>query len=115
MSKEGLRNLGFDIPGQGKVTTQQAIMLNRVEKELHSTPDAAKVDDIELQQMTENTARSTENLIVQLEDESPENLRIPVHELLDLDKQFRSIRGLLYSPLQRLWVKKNCGKSGGKE
>ena len=34
-----------------------------------------------------------ENLILQLKEESPEDL--PMHELQDLDKQLRSMRGLL--------------------
>ena len=37
-------------------------MLNRVEKDLPSTSDVAKVDDIELQEIMENAGRSTENL-----------------------------------------------------
>ena len=69
--------------------TRQAIMLNKAEEELPSTSDLAKVDDIELQEYTENTARSMENLIKQFEGESIENL--PMRELQGLDKQLRSI------------------------
>ena len=58
-----------------------------------STSDVAKVDDIELQEILENTVRSTENLTEQLEDESTEDL--PMCELLGLDKQLKSIRGSL--------------------
>ena len=58
-----------------------------------SVSDIAKTDDIELQQITENATRSTENLIVQLEGESSKDL--PMRELLGLDKQLRSIRGSL--------------------
>ena len=43
--------------------------------------------------MMENAARNAENLIAQLESESSKNL--PMHELLGLDKQLRSIRGSL--------------------
>ena len=50
MSKEGVRDLCFDIPIGGKVTAQQAIMLSKVEEELHSTFDVAREDDIELQE-----------------------------------------------------------------
>ena len=46
--KEGLHDLGFNIP-RGKVTARQVIMLNKVEKELPSNSDLAKVDNIELQ------------------------------------------------------------------
>ena len=90
MGKEGLRDSGFDIPIEGKVMAQQAIMLNRMERELPSMSDLAKVDDIELPEITENASRSTENLIEQLEGED-----LPMRELLGLDKQLRSNRGSL--------------------
>ena len=64
-----------------------------MEEELPSTSDAAKAGDIELQEIMENAARSMENLIKQLEGESSEDL--PMRELLVLDKQLRSVRGLL--------------------
>ena len=70
---------------------QQAVMLNRVE--LPSASDVAKADDIELQEIMENAARSKENLTEQFECDSSETL--PMHELQGLDKQLRSIRGLL--------------------
>ena len=84
LGKEGLRNLGFDIP-TGKVTAQEAIMLNRVEEELPSASDIAKADDIELQEI----AKSMEDLITK------EQETLPMHKLLGLDKQLRSIRGSL--------------------
>ena len=65
LGKEGLRNLDFDVQ-KGKVAPQQAVMLNRVEEEMPSVSDIAKADDIELQEITENAARSTQNLIKQL-------------------------------------------------
>ena len=73
MGKNRLCNLGFDIP-RGKVTAQQAVLLNRVEEELPSTSDVANADDIELQEITENASRSTENLIQQPEVESSKDL-----------------------------------------
>ena len=84
--------MGFDVP-RGKPTPRQAVALNKAEEEMPSTCDAARADDIELQEITENVAKSTENLIAQLEDESSEDL--PMCELLGLDKQLRSIRGSL--------------------
>ena len=66
-------------------------MLNKAEEELPSTSDIANADDIELQEVTENESRSTENLIQQLEGESSEDL--PMCELIGLDKQLQSIRG----------------------
>ena len=70
----GLLNLGFDIPVDGKVTARQAIMLNKAEEEMPSRSDVDKVDNIELQEITENMVRSTENLTVQFEGESSEDL-----------------------------------------
>ena len=93
MGKEGCHDLGFDISVEGKVTAGQAIMLNKAEEKLPSMSDVAKADDIELKKIMENTARSMENLTVQLEGESSEDSPMP--ELLGLDKQLRSIRGPL--------------------
>ena len=88
LGKNRLFNLGFDVPS-GKLTSQQAVILNKAEEEMPSTSDVANADDIELQEITKNEARSTENLIVQLEGESSKDL--PMRELLGLDKQLRSI------------------------
>ena len=67
--------------------------LDKAEQKMPSTSDIAKADDIELQEFKENVARSMENLIEQLEDESSEDL--PMHELLGLDKQLRIISSSL--------------------
>ena len=58
-------------------------MLNRVEEELPSTSDLAKADDIELQEIKENAAKSMGNLILQLKESED----IPMCELLSLDKE----------------------------
>ena len=39
IGKERLHDLGFDIIVEGKLRAQQAIMLNKVEKDLPSTSD----------------------------------------------------------------------------
>ena len=49
---------------------RQAVMLNKVEEELPSVSDVAKADDIELQEITGNAARSMENLIEQFKGKS---------------------------------------------
>ena len=54
LGKGGLRNLGFDIP-RGKVTAQQAVMLNKTAEELPSVSDITGADDIELQEIVEKT------------------------------------------------------------
>ena len=89
LGKNRLRNLGFDIP-RGKVTAWEAVMLNEVTEKLPSESDVDKADDIEIQEIAENAMRSMENLNQQLEGED-----LPMQELLGLDKQLRSIRGLL--------------------
>ena len=84
--------MGFFI-FEGKLKARQAIALNRVEEDGPFPSDVAKADDIELQEITKNAARSTKNLIAQLGGESSEDW--PMCEHLGLDKQLRSIRGSL--------------------
>ena len=97
LGKERLCNLGLDIP-KGKLTTHQAVMLNRMKEELPSMSDITKVDNIELQEITENISKSTEDLIYQMkhnQSQTDDLFEYPLHELLRLDKQLRSFRGLL--------------------
>ena len=65
----------------------------RAGSQLPSTSDITRADDIELQQIAEKASRSIENLNQQVQEESTKDL--PMRELLGLDKQLRSIRGLL--------------------
>ena len=98
LGKNRLCSLGFDIP-RGKVTAWQAVMLNKTQEELPSA------SDIELQEIVENALRSIENLNQQVQEEPTEDLPMgllcdpgpvwPMCELLDLEKQLRSIRGSL--------------------
>ena len=97
LGKGGLRNLGFDIP-RGKVTARQAVMLNKAAEELLSESDITGADDIELQEIAEKATKSTEDLILHLNDQQSQTddlLEYPLRELLGLDKQLRSIRGSL--------------------
>ena len=87
--KDRLRNLGFDIP-RGKLKARQAVMLNRVGEELPSESDITKADDITSQEI----AKSTEDLILQLNDQQSQTddlFEHPLRELLGQDKQLRSI------------------------
>ena len=67
--------------------------------ELPPTSDTANADDIELQEITENAARSTKDLIVQFEMASQGQVQfeeiLHMHELQGLDKQLRSSQGSL--------------------
>ena len=84
--------MGFDLP-KGGVTHQQAVALNKAIEQLPSTSDVTNVDVTELQEYADNIDRSAESLIDQLEGES--SVDFPMHELLGMDKQLRSIRGSL--------------------
>ena len=89
LGKNRLRRLGFKIP-MGKVTAQQAEMLNKAAEELPSESDITKADDIELQEIV----KSMEDLISQLM-QTDDLFKYPLHKLLGLDVQLRSIRGSL--------------------
>ena len=69
-------------------------MLNKAVEELPSESDITKVDDIELQEIAEKTL----GIISQMKDvqtDTEDLFEHPLHELLGLDKQLRSIRGSL--------------------
>ena len=69
-----------------------------MKEELPSTSDITKADDIELQEITENASKSTEDLISQMKNNQSQTddlFEYPLCELLGLDKQLRSIRGSL--------------------
>ena len=103
LGKERLCNLGFNIP-RGKVTAEQAVILNSVEEELTSVSDIAKADDTELQETTENTARSMEDLIPQLDDPLGDSLEYPLCKLLGFGKALKSIWGLLKVEMEKASV-----------
>ena len=93
LGKGGLRNLGFEIPVD-KLTAQQAIMLNKAAEELPSESDITKADDTELQEIVEKAS----GIISQIKDvqtDTKDLFEHPLHELLGLDKQLRSIKGSL--------------------
>ena len=94
LGKNRLRRLGFNIP-VGKLTARQAIILNKAAEELPSSEsDITKADDIELQEIAEKAS----DIISQIKDvqtDTEDLFEHPLHELLGLDKQLRSIRGSL--------------------
>ena len=93
LGKNRLRRLGFNIP-VGKVIARQAVMLNKAAEELPSESDITGADDIELQEIAEKAS----GIISQTKDaqtDTDELFEHPLRELLGLDKQLRSIRGLL--------------------
>ena len=118
LGKNRLRRLGFNIP-VGRITARQAVMLNKAAEELPSDhsilecynlfsgvelsmrsffviseSDITMVDDIELQEIVEKAS----GIISQIKDvqtDTDDLLENPLHKLLGLDKQLRTIRGSL--------------------
>ena len=93
LGKNRLHRLGFNIP-VGSITARQAVMLNKAAEELASESDITGADDIELQEIAEKAS----GIISQIKDiqtDTEDVFEHPLHELLGLDKQLRSIRGSL--------------------
>ena len=93
LGKNRLHRLGFNIP-VGKVTAQQAVMLNKAAEELPSEADITGANDIELQEIAEKASE----IISQIKDVQTDTDDLFEHllrELLGLDKQLRSIQGSL--------------------
>ena len=93
LGKNRLHRLGFNIP-MGRITAQQAVMLNKAAEELPSESDITKADDIELQEIVEKAS----GIISQIKDiqtDTEDLFEHPLRELLGLDKQLRTIRGSL--------------------
>ena len=93
LGKNRLRRLGFNIP-VGRITAQQAVMLNKAPEELPFESDITGADDIELQEITEKAS----DIIFQIKDVQTDTdglFEHPLQELLGLDKQLRNIRGSL--------------------
>ena len=88
----GLQEVGYNI---SKTNLKPQFVLDLMEKqaELPSIHEIAGADDIELAEI----AKSTEDLIFQINSQSQtdELFKHPLHELLGLDKQLRSIKGSL--------------------
>ena len=93
LGKNRLRRFGFNIP-VGKLPARQVVMLTKAAEELPSESDITKADDIELQE----TAEKASGIISQIKDvqtDTEDFFEHPLHELLGLDKQLRSIGGSL--------------------
>ena len=93
LGKNRLHRLGFNIP-VGKLTTRQAVMLNKAAEELPAESDITKEDDTELQETAEK-ALGIISQIKNVQTDTEDLFEHPLRELLGLDKQLRSIRGSL--------------------
>ena len=77
----------------GKETARQAVMLNKAAEELPSESDITGADDIELQEIAEKASDISQ--IKDIQTDTDDLFKHPLHELLGLDKQLRSIRDSL--------------------
>ena len=93
LGKNRLRRLGFNIP-LGRITACQAVMLNKAAEELPSESDITKADDMELQEIAEK-ALGMISQIKDIQKDKEDLFKHPLHKLLGLDKQLRTIRGSL--------------------
>ena len=88
----GLREMGYNI---SKTNLKPRFVLDLIEKQaqLLSIHEIAGADEIKLEEI----AKSTEDLIFQINNQSKtaDLFEHPLHELLGLDKQLRTIRGSL--------------------
>ena len=88
----GLREMGYNIT---RTNLKPRFVLDLMEKQalLPSSSEIAGPDEIELEEI----AKSTEDLIFQVnyQSQTDELFEHPLRKLLGLDKQLRSIRGLL--------------------
>ena len=85
LGKNRPRRLGFNIP-VGRITAQQAVMLNKAAEELPSESDITKTDDIKLQEIVEKAS----GIISQIKDvqtDTEDLFKHPLREHLGLDKQ----------------------------
>ena len=93
LGKNRLHRLGFNIP-VGRITARQAVMLNKAAEELPSESDITTADDIELQEIAEKAS----GMISQIKDvqtDTEDLFKHPLHKLLGLGKQLRTIQGSL--------------------
>ena len=70
-------------------------MLNKMGEKLPSASDITKADDIELQEIMKNAAKSAEDLIPDLITQFEGKVTLTMHELLGLNEQLKSIRSVL--------------------
>ena len=98
LGKGRLREMGFDIP-KGKVTPQEAAMLNKTEEELPTASAIDRANDIEMQELTAKASKSAKDLINEISSDrgtqTDDLFEQPLRELLGLDKELKTIRGSL--------------------
>ena len=93
LGKNRLHRLGVNVP-VGRITGRQAVMLNKAAEKLPSESVITGADDIELQEIAEK-ASGIISKIKDVQTNTDDLFEHPLHKLLGLDTQLRSIRGSL--------------------
>ena len=98
----GIRRIGFyDYKEEKKLSSKKSERLRKTERELPSTSDITKADEIELKEITDKSITSMNELIQEISSDrgtqtGEDDPDMPtMRELVGLDKEFRSIRGSL--------------------
>ena len=90
----GLHDLGYNVP-KGQFALD-FIKMKRAKEKLPFASNITKVDDIELIELSRESSRDSEDLIMDMKDtQTQTDDSLPMQELLGLHKQLRSIRGSL--------------------
>ena len=91
---KGLRDLGYNVP-EGQ-SARDFIKMKRAKEKLPSALDITKAEDIELIELSRESSRISEDLIMDIIDtQTQTDDSLLMQELLGLDTQLRSIRGSL--------------------
>ena len=87
----GIKSLGYNVP-EGQ-SARDFIKMKKAKEKLPSASDITKADNIELMELSRESSRISEDLIMNIQTQTDDLL--PILNLLGLDKQLRSIRGSL--------------------
>ena len=103
---KGLCNLGYNVP-EGQ-SAWDFIKMTKPKEKFPSVSDITKADDIELIELSRESSRISEDLIMDIKDiQTQTDDSLPIRELLGLEAQLRSIRGSLKAEVAKRFSWKN--------
>ena len=91
------------------------IKMKKAKEKLPSASYITKADDIELIELSRESSRISEDLIMDMKDtQTQTDDSLPMRERLGLDVQLRSIRGLLKAEVAKRFSWKNTSRKSNK-
>ena len=95
LGKDRMREMGFNIPADSKVSARDATVLNEKYNELQSASQSVdNANDIELETIADSVQSSIEDLIhISKEIQTDGLFELPIRELLSLDREARTRSG----------------------